>query len=209
MLPSEFEIYRKRFNIKMSYSNINRFSYFQRLFSQIQEVNGDIVECGVGYGKSLLNLAYLIKNETKSRKLWGFDSFEGFQEENESKEHTKGKYKDITIFDIHNLLISYGLDAEFVKTQVSLIKGFFEDSLLKHHGEIALLHIDADLYESYKVVFKELYPKVAKGGIVAFDEYLGTLEHNKWPGAYRAINECIGNDILRDDATGKYYHIKK
>ena len=94
----------------------------------------------------------------------------------------------------------------------TLVKGFFEESLLKYTGkQIALLHLDADLYESYKTSLELLYTKIPKGGVVAFDEYMGTFEHINFPGAKKAIDEFFGGrnyEIIRDQAFGKYYVIK-
>ena len=48
-----------------------------------------------------------------------------------------------------------------------------------------MLHLDCDLYESYKISLTNLYDKVVAGGIIMFDEY----DDQRWPGARRAIDE--------------------
>lgn len=79
-----------------------------------------------------------------------------------------------------------GLDEEFLKTRLTLVKGWFSETLPCHPVDrIALLHIDADLYESYKEALQHLWPRVAVGGIVAFDEY----HLPEWPGAKKAVDE--------------------
>jgi O-methyltransferase len=71
----------------------------------------------------------------------------------------------------------YQYSIEFTKTVLSeagiplddnppiLSKGFFCDSLKNHPKRpIALLHIDCDLYQSYKDTLDNLYELVSKGG---------------------------------------------
>ena len=53
---------------------------------------------------------------------------------------------------------------EKIRNQVHLIKGFFDETLHKYEGKIALLHLDCDLYESYKISLEILYGKVSSGG---------------------------------------------
>ncbi len=205
------------FSYPFSHGIAQRFLYYARMLSLVRSVEGDIVECGVGRGRSLLMFAYLMKDEGRGRKLWGFDSFEGFPEptsEDVSMRGTKKGDKDIhTITSVLDFLRGGGLDEEFIRSQITLIKGFFNESLSKYRGEkIALLHLDGDLYESYKDPLRILYPRVVEGGVVLFDEYLNTTEHAKFPGAQKAIDEFFGEEvsaIKRDHATGKYYLIKK
>ena len=50
-------------------------------------------------------------------------------------------------------------------------------------GQIALLRLDTDWYESSKVELETLYPKVATGGVIVFDDYF------HWDGQRRATDE--------------------
>lgn len=190
--------------------------YFKRMFEHIKDKEGDVVECGVHFGRTLLFLSHLVKDEGLGRKIWGFDSFEGLpglsKEDLGLRPRRKGELSGSNILKVHNFLISGGLDNDFVSSQVTLIKGFFKDSLSKYTGsKIALLHIDADLYDSYLAVLNEFYPKVIQGGVILFDEYVSTGDMIYWPGAQKAINEFFGDNknlIQRDVRTGKYYLIK-
>lgn len=207
----------KLHDLKMTNTRIARLLYFKRMLEMVKGISGDIVECGVGRGEGLLMFAFLVKDEIKGKKLWGFDSFEGFPEPSEQDKSIrnlkKGELADTSIYDVLNLLINSGLDKEFVRSQITLVKGFFNESLTKYTGSsIALLHLDVDIYDSYLTTLKELYPKVEQGGVVLFDEYMATDEHLHFPGAQKAINEYFGDNkslISRDKITGKYYLIKK
>ena len=196
--------------------NTGKFLYCRRLFDLVRNLEGDVVECGVGAGVTFLFWASLCCYEGARRRVWGFDSFEGFPaptiEDASPRNLQKGELAVSTPHTITELLVSSGFSEEWVRSYVTLVKGFFEESLPKYTGkQIALLHLDADLYESYKTSLEELYAKVQKGGVIAFDEYMGTFEHIHFPGARRAIDEFFADrdvEILRDQSFGKYYMIK-
>lgn len=201
----------------MTWAATSKFLYFQRMFDIIKDTDGDVVECGVGRGNSLLYLALLVKDEMKGRKLWGFDSFEGFPEPSEqdrsSRAPREGEHSGVDVSDIENLLINSGLDVNFLYTQLSLVKGFFSESLSKYAGDtIALLQLDVDLYDSYLTTLKYFYPRVAEGGVVLFDEYLGWNDNIQFPGAQIAIDEYLVDSkplITRDKTRGTYYIVKR
>lgn len=201
----------------LSYRLMIRVLYFLRLFEMIKDIDGDVVECGIGHGHSFLILAFMVKEELKGRKLWGFDSFEGFPHplnmDISPRNAKKGEWSDTSIQSIISLLRTYEIDENFIDSQITIVKGFFNESLKKYRGsEIALLHIDVDLYESYHDVLRELYPVVTKGGLILFDEYMETGNLINFPGAQKAIDEYLGeriSEFSRDRATGKYYLVKK
>jgi hypothetical protein len=192
-----------------------RFQYFADLMDLINDLDGDIVECGVGWGWSFLYFCLLARIENRGRHVWGFDSFEGFpnpsEEDTSPRKPQQGEWKT-DLMAVYKLLESSGLDAVFTRYQVTLIKGYFEESLSQYTGEkIALLHADADLYQSYKSIYDHLFDKVVPGGIILFDEYMNTFEYYKWPGAKTAIDETFLNkaELKRHSKSGKYYAIKK
>lgn len=198
---------------ELNVANLARFLYFRRRFEEVKNLNGDIVECGVGQGESLFMFAFLIREEGKSRKLWGFDSFEGFPEptpeDTSPRRPKKGDWNETSVYAVREQLLHNGLDTEFVRAQVTLVKGYFDTTVTKYSGgKIALLHLDVDLYASYQTTLNALYPKVMSGGAILFDEYMGTTEHLHFPGARQAIDEYLGDTctaIQRDMLTGKYY----
>jgi O-methyltransferase len=52
--------------------------------------------------------------------------------------------------------------------------GWFQETLPKARnliGEISLLRLDGDLYESTLVCLRNLYPSVVRGGFVIIDDY--------------------------------------
>lgn len=94
---------------------------------------------------------------------------------------------------------------------IVLRKGLFSDTLPGFQGgPIALLHIDADLYESYKTCLEVFWDRMAVSGVVVFDEY---HRPNRWPGAKAAVDEFQAQHkddmrLCEDPGTGRFYAIK-
>lgn len=188
-----------------------KYLYMRKMFRRIAKLDGDIVECGVGKMHTFRMLAELLAEENSTRILWGFDSFEGFPqpslEDASQRNAQKGELKFINSEDVTKFLLILGFSMPFIDSHIKIVKGFFQDTLPNNIvSKIAFLHLDVDLYDSYKTCLKHLFPKVVKGGVVLFDEY----NDPKWPGATKAINEYLNDKykILKDNLTGKYYIIK-
>ena len=197
---------------------VDRLLYFQRLFDLLEGVEGDVVECGVASGTTLSILASLVRSSGINRHTWGFDSWQGLPEPDKEDLALakscakKGMFGEANVEFVLENLRWCGFDDSEIKNRVTLVKGLFCDTLPCYRGpDIALLHIDADLYGSYKDALRYLWPKVSAGGIIAFDEY---QEPDTWPGARQAIDEFFnqlapGSVKLNKDALfNRYYAVK-
>lgn len=206
----------ERYTLPLNRGVASRLLYFKRMLGKVAEIKGDVVECGVGKAKSFQVLALLLEEECKGRKLWGFDSFEGYpetsQEDVSPRNLQKGQWRVMSRDEAYEVLRCTRLSDQFIRDQLEIIAGFFEDTLLKANiKNIALLHLDVNLYKSYKKCLEVLFPKVVPGGVVMFDEYMGEGEEEKCPGAKKAIDEYFRGTphvISRDPLYGKYYAIK-
>lgn len=203
-LLEKFDYYPPARRRWQQYKKMLKAFYLKELYDQIRDIEGDIVECGVGYGGTLVILGILAKQENKGRRVYGFDSFEGFpetsQEDVSFRKPKKGEYGGASLRRAKKTVDQVAIPSPI------LIKGFFEDTLERFEGKIALLHIDADLYLSYKTVLNELFNKVSRGGIIAFDEY----NDPKFPGATKAVDEFLRGryKIQKGKYIDKYYIIK-
>lgn len=202
-----------RGTLPLDVRQMNNVVRIREMFNLVAGIDGDIVECGVGKGRTFLYFSHFAKEEGKNRRITGFDSFEGFPEptpeDASARNPRKGEWSGTSPEDILILLKTAGLSAEYVSRNITLIKGYVEDTLSKYDGSpIALLHIDLDLYSAYKHTLDALVPFVARGGIVLFDEY-GT---DAWPGATKAVDEYLADKpwrLQKQDMAGKYYFIKE
>lgn len=198
--------------IPMDFRQMGNFYYLARMAERIKGIDGSIVECGVGKGRTFLDFAYLVSLENKGRTLWGFDSFEGFPEpmaeDNSERNPKKGEWSGTSPGDILKILERAGMSRSDISKYIRLVPGFVENTLTKYDGgKIAILHIDLDLYEAYRITLDTLFPRVAKGGLVLFDEY----GHPNWPGAKKAVDEYFQNKpykIEYDAPSGKYFVVK-
>lgn len=181
-----------RGTIPMDVRQMRHFLLLAELMGKVRDVSGAVVECGVGRGRSFLQFSYLIATQAEQRILWGFDSFEGFPdpavEDASARNPKKGEWSGTSPDSIREVLRVAGIGKDFIEKQARLVPGFFTKSLSQYDGKpIALLHVDADLYESYRDVLTALVPHVSPNGIVLFDEY----GHDKWPGATKAVDEFL------------------
>jgi Macrocin-O-methyltransferase (TylF) len=195
--------------------SVGRLFYFRHMYERINNIPGDIVECGVSTGHGILYWALLCELTATIRKIWGFDSFSGFPASTEADKKADGSFRMrqhdyASPPEMALKVLSDGrVSTEFVTQYVRLVRGYFEETLHQYDGEIALLHLDCDLYESYTTCLNALYPKVRSGGIIMFDEY----EDSDFPGAKRAIDEFFRGKpekplIYHDYEYLKYYVIK-
>ena len=141
----------------------------------------------------------------------GFYSFEGFPEVSKIDKHNSRIKKGfLSKYTYDNAL---ALFKEY--TNVKLVKGFFEDTLGQYDGGgIAILHLDCDIYQSYRTCLNKLYDMVIDGGIIMFDEYYREYwTYGKYAGAPLAIDEFFEGKNQEmsycPGLGGKTYMVKK
>ena len=168
------------------------------------DIAGDMVECGVAAGGSVMAMALTMLDLGKpDRRLWLYDTFEGMPEPTEhdvgrfdtpamklyKKRHNReGGWIKFSIEDVEANVKSTGYPAD----QITLVKGKVEDSLLKTVPEqISLLRLDTDWYESTKSEMNILFPRVSPGGLILLDDYY------RWMGSRKAVDEYIAQNNIR------------
>lgn len=182
-----------------------RFMVQYELFKRTQDIKGSIVECGVYEGSGVMAWAKL--SETLEpynflRKVYGFDTFEGFPSVAEEDMSST----NAAITRVGYLKPEYDVYTELQECIIALD----ETRLLKHHDKVilvkgdamktipaflkenqhflvSLLYLDFDLYEPTLLALKEFLPRMPRGAIIAFDE----LHDQKWPGETRALLEAF------------------
>lgn len=144
--------------------------------------------------------------------LYGFDSFEGFPAPNVKDGVTPITGKDFwsnPSETVLRVLKDGRIPEATVRDRVRLVKGFFDETLPRYQGKIALLHLDCDLCDSYKVALANLHGKVVPGGVIMFDEY----DDPRWTGAKLAIDEFFVDKpekpLPHAKCTWKYYVEKR
>lgn len=191
---------------------LDRYLYFKDMVEKVRDVDGDIVECGVSLGHGALLFTLFSDYIEKPRTYFGFDSFEGFPDPVEKDEITPIKGKGFWANPpdaVLRVLHDGRLGDELIQERIRLVKGWFDQTLPRFEGRIALLHLDCDLYESYKLSLETLYDKVQPGGAIMFDEYGDT----RWPGATKAIDAFFSDKPEsiqpHPKCTWKYHVVKQ
>jgi len=162
----------------------NYREYFKEVVPLVDDLEGSLVECGFGHGKTAnIFTDFMLNGAIQKRSMFLYDSFKGFpapsKEDKSKRNPQKGQWK-VPIEEANKV-------KEKANVPVEVVKGYFEDTIKDYNGgPIAVLHIDCDLYQSYKTVLETLYNKVVTGGLIMFDEY---GEGEKWPGGVQAVNE--------------------
>jgi hypothetical protein len=182
------------------------------MVEKVSAIEGDIVECGVSLGHGALMFTLFSDYIGVPRTYFGFDSFEGFPDPVEKDETTpitgRGFWANPPDTVLKVLQDGRVGDA-VIRDRIRLVKGCFDQTLPKYEGRIALLHLDCDLYEFYKLSLETLYDKVQPGGVIMFDEY----GDSRWPGASKAIDEFFsdkpGTVQPHPKCTWKYHVVKQ
>lgn len=180
------------------------------LVSNFSQKRGCVVECGVWRGGMSAGIAEILPN----RKHYLFDSFEGLPEAKDidgTKALQWQKNVDGKNY-YNNCAAEMGFAEEAMKMSSSkyeLIKGWFNETLpsAQFEDEIIILRLDGDWYESTMDCFKNLYSKVATGGIVILDDYY------TWDGCSRAVHDYLSSiksvSRISQSSLGVPYIIKK
>ncbi|MDY6937252.1 MAG: TylF/MycF/NovP-related O-methyltransferase [Cyanobacteriota bacterium] len=165
----------------------------------LNNIPGNIIECGVAGGGSTALMATVIKRYTKQpRWLYAFDSFEGMPTPTQEDKHN-GVSADATGWgtgtcaasetNVRQLCEKLGV-SDIVKT----VKGYFQDTLPEMRdmvGTISLLHMDGDWYESTQAILENLYDRVVNDGLIQVDDY------GYWEGCRQAVGEFEASRNLK------------
>ena len=182
-----------------------------------QGINGDIVECGVWRGGSMMAVAQtLASRQCASRALWLYDTFEGMSPPEERDVdhvgHSAAKLlADQSPEDPTSVWCQCSLEevkknlakVDYPQEQIHFLKGPVEKTIPDLVPEkIALLRLDTDWYQSTKHELIHLFPRLADGGVLIIDDY------GHWQGCRQAVDEYFRNinvPILlnRIDYTGR------
>ncbi len=185
-------------------SYLVKFLVLNDLYLRIKDLPGDIFEFGTRFGHNMVvfeNLRAIYEPFNKTRKIIGFDTFEGYQ--NLSDRDTDSdvfKEKTYSTFDnydkyLENLLVVHEQNniighsngnhrvvrGDVTKTS----KQYFED-----HPEsiVAMAYFDMGLYNPTKAALESLKKHLIPGSVILLDEYNWT----EAPGETLAFKEVFG-----------------
>lgn len=205
--PATLETKLDNFPKYIRRQRLTRLLALYEIFKKILHVKGSIVECGVYHGFSLMswaNMSAILEPNNLTRRIYGFDSFEGFpaagaRDKGGGFQAKKGHLRSDSYKELQQLIKIYDSNRFLGHVnKVQLVPGDITRTMPEfvknnQHLVVSLLFLDMDLYEPTKVVIENLYRRIPKGGIIAFDE----LDNPIWPGETAALLESLGIGKLR------------
>jgi hypothetical protein len=178
-------------------SRIQKLVDHYEIYKKISKTKGDIIECGVFKGVSLIRFITFrdIDKSSKIKKVYGFDAFGNFPKLTTDKVHKK---RDIDFAKYHDKKIGLGINVKKLDNilkkkgfkNYKLIKGDVTKTIdqfinKKKNLKISLLHLDMDTYFPTKYSLNKLFKYIVKEGVILVDDY----KHIK--GATIAIDEFL------------------
>ena len=159
-------------------ADLARLVMFLENVRQIEEegIAGSVAELGVYRGTT----AKLLHELLPGRRLWLFDTFEGFDSRDLAHERKAGDFRfDDTSLEAVLRYVGASVD-------VRACKGRFPDTATSvPPGEtFALVHLDADLYKPTAEALAFFYPKLVPGGLLILHDY----GSGAWPGIAQAVD---------------------
>jgi len=182
-----------------------RFLAKYEIFKKVLHIHGSVIECGVFCGGGLMawnHFSAILEPYNHTRKIIGFDTFSGFPEiaekdmQHGSSEHLHIgalQVSDNIVEEIQSLIAIHDRNRPLGHIpKVELVAGDACQMIPKYiednpHLLVSLLYLDFDLYPPTKATLEYLYPRVVKGGIIAFDE----LNCSEFPGETIALLETL------------------
>jgi hypothetical protein len=186
-------------------------------------IEGDIVECGVWRGGSMLAaLRTLLAEGDTSRTCWCYDTFTRMPPPGERDydiwgahassyfegpvdPHDTDGYRYLPLDEVRRVLEGSGYPPD----RLRFVAGMVEDTIpAEGPDRIALLRLDTDWYESTRHELRHLLPRVVDGGVLIIDDY------GQFTGARDAVDEALAElpdtpFLHRIDWTGRLAVIRK
>jgi O-methyltransferase len=200
--------YSPIYNKYSEFTMISHKEYVEclELVSHFKNLNGSIIECGVWRGGMIAGMVDIMGKE---RNYWLFDSFEGLPraKEIDGKAALEWQNNVNSPWYFNNCTAETEWAVKAMKLarakNYKLIKGWFEDTLpyFKDKEPIAVLHLDADWYDSTITCLEYLFPKVQKGGLIILDDYY------VWDGCSKALHDYL-SEYKREEKIANAYSVK-
>ncbi|TAL04120.1 MAG: hypothetical protein EPO08_02405 [Rhodospirillaceae bacterium] len=181
------------------------------LLDNTRDLSGDIAECGVHAGATLATIALWCQHANSKKHIFGFDSFEALDAAAEtglpcdgfdSARRRVGGSGDVTLRSVHEKIRLLGQ-----QDRVRFVKGNFVATLPAYSKlTFSFVHLDVNVYQSYKECLDFFYPRTAPGGVILLNEYNDPL----WPECNKAVDEFLADkpeilELMVRDNCEKYF----
>lgn len=172
-------------------SKDNRITFIESL-SKIICGEGAVAECGVYRGQ----FAQYINEFFPTRKLYLFDSFEGFSQSDINKSDDSIWLNSIRDNTGETKLQYFTHGSELVtllrcrhKDNVIIKKGFVPDTFTGITDKFVFVNLDMDIYEPQYQALKWFIPRMTEEGLILLHEYFPPSWQPDMLGTYNAVEE--------------------
>ncbi|MBV8832104.1 MAG: class I SAM-dependent methyltransferase [Hyphomicrobiales bacterium] len=184
-------------------------------FVHANSIAGDIVECGVWRGGSMMAAGLTLLRLGSTRPLWLYDTFAGMPPPEKVDVDFMGRsaadllaseVPDTSLIWAKSTLedVKAGLaGTNYPATQIKYVVGPVESTIPANiPDKISLLRLDTDWFSSTYHELVHLWPRITQGGILILDDY------GYWAGAKKAVDQYFGERgihplLHRIDETGR------
>lgn len=163
-------------------------------------IKGDLVECGVFKGGSIVVMIRMLQALGVQRRIWLYDTFEGMPKP-EAVDIIRGAWEvhdgGLKSWEIYKRddgsggsnwvycpideVRKYVLATGYPEELLTFVKGKVEDTIPGAMPDrIALLRLDTDFHSSTRHELIHLYPALERGGVLIIDDY----------GAYASVQKA-------------------
>ena len=194
-------------------ANINILT---EMIERTRSLTGAIADCGVYKAASTVGMALFMRQHGIRKQIYAFDSFQGFAPESVARDPGLGGvknearnvtgYVDFSVEQVKSKIRSFRID------NITLVPGYFHQSFktLPSDMHFSFVHLDVNLYESYREGLEFFYPRLDPSGIILLDEY----NDPPWPGCNKAADEFLAGkpeklQMAARDNYQKWYLVKQ
>ena len=205
--PNSFDL-----NHPTIHKRIIKNFYLSKYFIYSNDLEGDVMECGVFKGFSgylMRSLQEKINENNISNEFFLIDSFEGLSDiQDEDKvtienfhQHKKGHFK-VSLESVDSIFKKFN--------NVNILKGWIPEILnsLDENNKYKFVHLDVDLYQPTLESLKYIFDKVINGGIILTDDFSSPY----FPGNKKAWQEFFLSKNIKNYTilpTGQSVYIKE
>lgn len=155
------------------------------------KLNGSVAEAGVREGA----FAQHINKYFQTKKLYLFDTFEGFNHEQVKRNMTA----EDKLFEFnmdyrcyHQEVLGGALLPMPYPENIVIKKGFFPDTTKDMEDTFCFVHLDMDIYQSTVDGLRFFWPRMEEQGVIMLDDYY----NDACVGVRKAVDEfCAANGV--------------
>jgi hypothetical protein len=135
------------------------------MFRQCSSIEGEVAECGVGFGQTTFILDSHVL--ASGKKLYAFDTFSGLPYDDQIITPYRCKRGEMNCGELF-----FSRFKALKKTSINPVIGLVENTLKAYAlDKFCFVWIDLDLYQATSFAYKFFEDRMSKGGIIGFHDY--------------------------------------